>query len=78
MSLIRASLASAHISHALLQLKMDSFDISALVIVNTPTNEDTGNGNSGNSYCVVTQSEPIPTNEEDGNGNSGNSYCVVA
>ena len=57
---------------------MDSFDIASLVVIDTPTNEDNGNGNSGNSYCVVTQSEPIPTNEEDGNGNSGNSYCVVA
>lgn len=55
---------------------MDSFDISALIVVDTPTNEDTG-GSSGNSYCVVTQNEPIPANEDSGSG-SGNSYCVVA
>ncbi|KJA25370.1 hypothetical protein HYPSUDRAFT_85499 [Hypholoma sublateritium FD-334 SS-4] len=55
---------------------MDSFFTTTPVVVDTPTNEDSGSG-SGNSYCVVAQTVSIPTNEDSGSG-SGNSYCVVA
>lgn len=58
---------------------MDSFTpLSAIIVADAPTNQEDGSGNSGNAYCVVSQSEAVPADAEDGSGNSGNAYCVVA
>ncbi|KAF9484408.1 hypothetical protein BDN70DRAFT_928471 [Pholiota conissans] len=57
--------------------QMDTFfTTTPVVVVDTPTNQEDGGG-TGNTYCVVSQSENIPANQEDGGG-TGNTYCVIA
>ncbi|KAF8170136.1 hypothetical protein BJ912DRAFT_1148991 [Pholiota molesta] len=75
----RTSTATAHPPNSPTQTHMDSFTpITATIVTDAPTNEDTGSGGGGNAYCVVSQSEAVPADEDTGSGGGGNAYCVVA